>query len=117
MAKRGEIFRREAKLRIIEYLIGRDCASPSELAEALCVSRVTVSALLDELVDAKVLTRLGERAYSLPTGAKALLLKMGAESAEIITLDLCGGKLQRTSLRILESMSYADNAARLLGIK
>lgn len=116
MAKRGESFRREAKLRIIEYLIGRDCASPSELAEALGVSRVTVSALLDDLVDAELLSRLGERAYSILTGAKALLLRMGAESAEIITLELCGGKAQRTHLRMLESMSYTDNAARLLSM-
>ena len=51
MAQRGEVFRKEAKRRIIEYLIGREGASPSELAEAVGVSRVTLSILLDELVD------------------------------------------------------------------
>jgi DNA-binding transcriptional ArsR family regulator len=116
MAQRGEAFRREAKRRIIEYLIGREGASPSELAEAVGVSRVTLSILLDELVDKGVLTRQGERSYSLLSDSVAVLLRMGIESAQIITVDLCGREVRRNKMSLVPSMSYADNAARLLGI-
>ena len=116
MAQRGEAFRKEAKRRIIEYLVGREGASPSELAEAVGVSRVTLSILLDELVDKGVLTRQGERSYSLLSDSVAVLLRMGIESAEIITVDLCGREVRRNKMSLVPSMSYADNAARLLSI-
>jgi DNA-binding MarR family transcriptional regulator len=116
MAQRGAIFRREAKLRIIEYLIGRTDASPSEIAEAIGVSRVTVSSLIDELVESNLLRRQSDRSCSLLTSGRAAMLRMGFESAEIITFDLCGEDVQRVQMRLIASMSYTDNAARLLSI-
>ena len=86
MAKRGEIFRRETKICLLDHLIGRAAASPSELSDVLGVSRVTLSLLLDELVDRGLLTRQSERSYSLLPSSRAVLLRMGTESAEIITM-------------------------------
>ena len=116
MAKRGESFRKEAKIRIFEYLIGRSASSTSELAEALGVSRVTALSLLDSLVESGDITKQGERVYSLRTDVRMVLLKIGNESAEIITTDLCGESLQRTPVRLISSMSYEDNCARLMSM-
>jgi DNA-binding Lrp family transcriptional regulator len=116
MAQRGAIFRREAKLRIIEYLIGRTDASPSEIAEAIEVSRVTASLLIDELVESGMIVRQSERSCSLLSNGRAVMLRMGVASADIITFGLCGGDVQRVQMRLIASMSYADNAARLLSI-
>ena len=116
MAKRGEIFRRETKICVLDRLIGRAAVSPSELSDALGVSRVTLSLLLDELVDSGLLTRQSERSYSLLPSGRAVILRMGVESAELITTDLCGASVQRTPMKLIASMSYTDNAARLLNI-
>lgn len=117
MAKRGDNFRREIKLRIVSLLLDRKSASASALANGLGVSRVTLSLLLEELVDEGLLCREeGERAYSFADGVEALFLKMGRSSAEIVCFSLADREINRTSLPLIPSMSYYDNAARLIGI-
>lgn len=116
MAKRGEIFRKETKIRIISYLLDSRTASVSELSEALEVSRVTISDLMDELVDARIVHKASERSYSLLGEIAAVMLKLGISNAELVTVFFDCAEVKRTAMKLSPSMSYTDNAARLLGI-
>lgn len=116
MAQRGEQFRKETKEGAISCLLDLRTVSLSELSGVLGVSRVTLASLLDELVDIGVLCRPSERAYAISKRQVAVLLKLGGESAEIATVLLGESRVERTPLKLSPSMTYADNAARLLGI-
>lgn len=115
MARRGENFRKEVKLAVCSYILKRRTATLTELSTALSVSRVTLSGLLDELVERGALARDDRRAYYLRS-REAVLLKVGINRAQIVRTDLRDATVQRTQMKLLPSMSYEDNVVRLSGM-
>ena len=115
MAKRGDVFRSEMKLRIISYILKNGKASFSALAAELSVSRVTLSSLIEELIDREIICGPHERSYAFNESLEAVMLKIGRSTAEITCFSFGDMSLKRISLRQIPSMSYSDNVARLLG--
>lgn len=111
MQKRGDIARREAKLRALSLLLSKHTCSSAEFAAAADVSRPTAYSLADELCDAGLLRRESESRLALERAEDFILLKLYEDAAELVTYTL-GRTPERIGIPFVPSMEYSENVMR-----
>lgn len=110
MDGRGTAARRKIKLDIIGFLTLSGGLCLAELEEKLNVSRVTLSNILNELVDADFLIR-DKRIYSLKRGTVIIILRVGTDGGQIVIFSF-GGKCERISLKYSPALDAYGNYSR-----
>lgn len=108
MDKRGADARKEVKMNIVANLMLWGESTLSNLAKAVNTSRVTVSALVDELITSEIVCKLGERRYSLREKMNFLILKVFDGHALIVAY-CTDGDVRRKTIQFVDSMTQDGN--------